>query len=290
MDVTLDCQQVRLLITPAVDGRLEVDDRDAFEAHLRECYSCRHRYESELEVKRRIQSRIPHLQAPPELRDRIMHSIRDLSREELARTPWWKRAFLSAAARGTKPVVLVSATALAVFLFVTFETSAPDIDAVPNRNLVDRSVLSYHALRLGMIGPQIVSSNPVRVQGYLAQHAECPVEVPMLPNFTLVGGLTNNFRGIRAAQVVYRRGGTVLTMTQVPLGSILHNNALSLPLDARNELLHRGRFAGFQGDSDAVVLLTRGTTLCAVVAHMNCSELESVMYGSGDTTGPLSAW
>lgn len=290
MDRTVDCQQIRLLITPAVDDRLEGADRLAFEEHLRGCDGCRRRFESELAVKRRIQSRIPHLSAPPELRQRIMGGIRELSRSERARMPLWKRFLTTSAVSVIKPVVLVSSAAIIVFLFVTVQPIASDEDPGSDRNLVDRSVLSYHALRSGVVVPQIVSSNPMRVQGYLAEYAECPVEVPLLPNFTLVGGLTDNFRGVHAAQIVYRRGGTFLAMTQVPLNAILRNNALSLPMNARNELLHRGRFTGFQGDSDAIVLWTRGTTLCTVVAHMNCSELESVMYSSDDTAGTLSAW
>ena len=145
---------------------------------------------------------------------------------------------------------MIAIAAVAVFMFVTFQTIDPDENALMERNLVERSILSYHAFLTGLIAPQIVSSNPMQVQGYLSQQSECVIEVPILHDFTLVGGMTNDFRGVRVAQILYRRGGTVLTMTQVPLNAVLRNNALSLPLKARNDLLHSGWFSDYHGDGD----------------------------------------
>ncbi len=290
MGRSVNCEQFRTLITPAVDGRLEGVDRLAFDAHLQECPECKRHFDLEQAIKRRIRERIPHLPAPAELREHIMNGIRDLSRKEHARQPWWKRALSVGSIPGVKPVAMISLAAIAVFMFVTFQTIDPDESALMERNLVERSVLSYHALQSGAITPQIVSSNPMQVQGYLSQQTECTVEVPVLHDFILVGGLTNDFRGVRVAQILYRRGGTVLTMTQVPLDAVLRNNALSLPLKARNGLLHSGWYSDYHDDGDAVVLWTRGTTLCTAVAHMHRAELESVMISSDDSTGAISRW
>ena len=286
----MNCEQFRTLITPAVDGRLEGVDRLAFDEHMQECSECRRHFEMEHAIKKRIQERIPHLPAPPELRKHILDGIHELSHAEHSRRPWWQTTRSISAIPGVKPAALISAAAVAVLLFVTIHTSKPDEAMVRERNLVERSILSYHALQSGVISPQIVSSNPLQVQGYLSQQAECAVEVPTLRDFTLIGGWTDDFRGVRVAQILYRRGGTALTMTQVPLESVLRNNTLSLPLKARDGLLHTGWFSDSREDGDAVVLWTRGTILCTAVAHMRCSELESVMISTDDTASTVSAW
>ncbi len=244
----------------------------------------------EQSIKRRIQERVPHLPAPAELREKILNGIRDLSREERARRPWWRKILSVGSIPGVKPVAMISLAAIAVFMFVTFQSIDPDESALMERNLVERTIHSYHAFLTGLTAPQIVSSDPMQVQGYLSQQSECVVEVPVLHDFTLVGGMTNDYRGVRVAQILYRRGGTVLTMTQVPLNAVLQNNALSLPLKARNGLLHSGWFSDSHGDGDAVVLWTRGTTLCTAVAHMRRSELESVMISTDDSASTVSTW
>ncbi len=290
MDLFVNCERFRVLITPAVDGRLEDIERIAFDEHLHACAECRRQFELEQAVKKRIQERVPHVPAPAALRDQILKGIHDLADEEHARLPWWRRMLSLHPSPGVKPVILISLAAVALAVLITLQARDPNESTQMDRNLVERSVLSYHALQSGTITPQIISNNPLQVQGYLSEQSGCIVEVPMLHDFTLIGGLTNRFRGVRVAQILYRRGSTVLTMTQVPLNEVLRNNTLSLPLKARDGLLHAGWFSDSHGDSEAVVLWTRGPTLCTAVARMRRAELESVMISTDDSAATISAW
>ena len=285
----MNSQQFQSLITPAVDGRLEGEDRLEFDLHLEECHVCRSYFVAEQSVKKRIQNMVPRQSAPPDLRKQILQRIHDEAHAEQTKQPWRKRILAIGSVPGVKPVAMVSFAAVAVFMLVTYETSGR-VDSSTDRNLVERSFVSYHALQSGLIGPEIVSDNPVKVQGFLSRRTEREVDVPLLHDFVLVGGLTSSFRGIRVAQILYRRGSMVLRVTQVPLNAVLRNNSLSLPLNVRNELLHSGWYSDSYANGDAVVLWTRGATLCTAIAQMQCSELQAVMSGTDDSAGAVTPW
>jgi anti-sigma factor RsiW len=286
----VDCLQFRILITPAVDGRLEGVERLAFDHHAQECAACRRRFELELSIKERIRGTVPRIPAPPELRAQILDGISDLVRRERARLPWSRRLLSVFSLPGVKPVAIISVVVLGVFFLVASGSKGVDGGEPLDRNIVDHSLSSYHALKEGTLAPQIVSDNPMRVQGFLAQQVECPVEVPLLRDFTLIGGLANDFRGVHVAQVLYRKGETVLALIQLPLDAVVRSRGLSLPLDARNELVHSGWYSDAQANGEAVVLWTRGTTLCAAVSGMGCSELRSVLHASDDSTARSAPW
>ena len=290
MDHSVDCHQFRCLITPAVDDRLEGAERLAFDHHAQECPECKRQFDLELFVKEKIRGKVPRVPAPPDLREHILEGINDLVRAERSRTPWPRRILSVASIPGVKPAAIVSLLVLSVFFFVMSKTTGLNHGETLDRNLVEHSFSSYHDLKTGLLSPQIMSDNPMRVQGFLSPQIECPVEVPLLRNFTLVGGLTNNFRGVRVAQVLYRKGETILALIQIPLDAVVRNRGLSLPLEARNELLHSGWYSDTHADGIAVVLWTRGTTLCAAVSGMGCSELRAVLRESDDSSAHNSPW
>jgi anti-sigma factor RsiW len=290
LDGSVDCLQFRLLITPAVDGRLEGAERLAFDHHAQMCSPCRRQFELELSLKERIHDTVHRVPAPSALRAQILDGINDLVRKERARLSWPRRLLAVFSLPGVKPAAIVSVTVLSVLFVVLSGSNSVGGGEPLDRNIMDRSLSSYHALKEGTLAPQIVSDNPMRVQGFLAPQVECPVEVPMLRDFTLVGGLANDFRGIHVAQVMYRRGGTVLALIQIPLDAVVRNRGLSLPLDARNELVHNGWYSDAHADGEGVVLWTRGTTLCVAVAGMGCLELRAVLHTSDDSTARAAPW
>lgn len=71
------CDSLRRLVSPYLDGELVGEDRADFEAHVRECASCRESLEREREVVRAIRHSLPLYEAPKELRDRVDRLTRE---------------------------------------------------------------------------------------------------------------------------------------------------------------------------------------------------------------------
>ncbi len=271
---SVTCHQFRRLITPAVDGRLQGEERAKFDHHARECAQCREQYELEAAVKLVIHRHVPRVKAPPALRDSIARQIRAMDVEHLLRDTLLSRFRTFLKLPLLKPVAMIIVASAAIFVFVTM---VRQVGPEEGMNLASYTVQTHQALESGELVPQVVSADPDRVQGYLSRQANLSVIVPLLADFSLVGGLSDSYNGLRMAYVVYRRQDVLLSIVEMPLQEILHGKGLMLPLNVRNALLHTGWYADDRGNGDALVLWTRGTTLCAAVARLDRAALQAAL-------------
>ncbi|HEX9007264.1 MAG TPA: zf-HC2 domain-containing protein [Bacteroidota bacterium] len=270
----MTCNQFRRLITPAVDGRLQGEERARFDRHARECAPCREQYEIEAAVKIAVHRHVPRVKAPPALRESITRQIRGMDVEHLIRNTLVSRFRTFLKLPLLKPVAMIILASAAILVFVT---TVRQVSPDEGMNLASYTVQAHRALESGELVPQVVSADPDRVQGFLSRQANLAVIVPLLADFALVGGLSDTYNGLHMAYVVYRQQNLLLSIVEMPLQDILHGKGLTLPLNIRNELLHNGWYAVDRGNGDALVLWTRGTTLCAAVARMERSALQSAL-------------
>lgn len=282
----MNCIQFRNLITPAVDDRLDEQTGNEFRLHSAQCTSCREQFELEAAIKSMVRRKIPRVNTPEGLRSKILSRI-----EHLDSCPPEPGAFVRFRRSSLfKPVVFALASAAAMVLFIVFNSGGKTEDVTDENNLLTRSFITYHAIQSGVIQPGLESDDRENIRRYLSVHAGSQVNVPRLAGFVLVGALANTYQGIPTSQLMYRRGSELLAMTQIPLDEVLHGRTATLPLEARNQLMHSGWYCLRHYDGDMVILWTRGTTLCTAVARIEQAELQNVLSSSDEGEPPTSAW
>jgi anti-sigma factor (TIGR02949 family) len=276
----VNCQEFVEQITPAVDQRLTVAERERFLSHAAACRPCRVLLEAEQGVVSLVHSRLPQVAAPPQLLSRIM---RDIDAEaDGARLGFIGslRAFVQS--MYFRPAVGFGLAAVGLLFVLTRPSgnpaapslaneqrapSAPIVKAASDADIVRQSVKHYDGVLKGTVSPQIVSNMPDRVKSYFAGRAAFPVLVPNMKDLTLVGGVMDDAYGDQMAHVYYRHGNDTIAMTQAATASVMRGTGLSLSDSARAELGRKGWYREVTPDGRTVLLWVRGGTVCAAVSQ-----------------------
>ena len=204
----MTCAECRAALGGYVDGELSPLDSAAVSAHLTSCVSCTAEHSELLQMMRHIQEKLPPLQAPPALRDRIKASIaradspRDSLRQEQSGRRW--RPWLAAAG-----IVLAGG---AGYLAGTRRTDS----VVPS--LAD-AVLSAHvrSLQPGHL-TDIVSSDQHTVKPWFTGKLDYAPSVLRLETdgFPLAGGRLDYLPDRPVAALVYTRRSHVINVLSYP--------------------------------------------------------------------------
>lgn len=194
---TIDCDALGGIMSAYVDGELIGEDKDSFEAHLRECARCRAAVDEEQALLHLMRSAGPLHQAPAALREAVVRTI-GARRSRLA--PWLPAvaAALVLAAGGIvwrswprpRPVV-VDGGASSEFASLGVDTHL-------------RHIRGQLPLEVRSEQPQVIARwFDGRVPFHLAL-PEYPVGLGERKPYTLIGGRLVSFHGDYAAYVVYR--------------------------------------------------------------------------------------
>lgn len=193
----MNCAEVRARLEAYVDGELPVSEMPAIDAHCAECRHCEALAHGEREF-RRLLRRQPHEAAPPELRARILRSVRREARIAKAR-PW---LFASAAA---------AAAVLAVVMLAPPSPQAPPLVA----DLVDKHIAYAQIERPA----ELASSDRDEVAEWFRSRAGMRVTVPDYSpsGIRLVGARLAEAHERKAAYLLYEKGRTLLSVFMVPV-------------------------------------------------------------------------
>jgi anti-sigma factor (TIGR02949 family) len=195
---TIDCDALAGIISAYVDGELIGEDRDAFEAHLRQCARCRAAVDEEEALLRLMRSAGPLHEAPGALRQAVVKAI---GAQRLGLAPW-----LAAVA-----AALVLAIGGGIFwrdwprprpLAVGGGASSEFASLGVDTHL--RHVRGQLPLEVRSEEPQVIARwFDGRVPFHLAL-PDYPVGLGERKPYTLIGGRLVSFHGDYAAYVVYR--------------------------------------------------------------------------------------
>ncbi|HTY57285.1 MAG TPA: zf-HC2 domain-containing protein [Bacteroidota bacterium] len=269
----MNCREFSHRITPAVDGRLTGKDQAQFREHAQLCSSCRHDFEAEQSLAALIRARLRPARVPESvlasILDGTLHS--DISRAQ-------GRSFIDFLRRPrTVPVAaFVFSFALIVYLFSRHAAQESSVEAagfLSGSDIVHQSAANYEAVLRGEIVPQILSDRAENVRTYFNGKTEFPVFIPSMRECTLVGGIVNDYHGMRLAHVLYRHGRQMIYLYEACRESVMKGDTLHLSRAAKSDLERTGWHCCTAPDGAAVVLWVRGRTLCAAVAPMNSDHL-----------------
>jgi anti-sigma factor RsiW len=284
----VNCKEFQEHVTEAVDRQLPGDRMQAFLSHAGACPSCRDAFEVEKLTKTVVCSRLKVISTPP----RVVASISARLREEQAspagsiRT-WWQRLGTSIFFR---PAIAFAVGVIAILFIVRNSTdhTLTQASLTPALgNVIEQSMTNYLAVVRGTILPQIVVHEPEQMLDFFRGKTEFPVLVPRMKECELVGGVANEYAGVRLAHVVYRHDREVVYIYQACWEEVQKGERIHLPPDVRNQLKATGWYSSSQADGYSVVLWTKGRTLCSAVAHMPKEQLLACLTdGESSTAQP----
>lgn len=205
----MNCDDIQKGIYVYLDGEFAEPERLAFESHARACPRCRHRVERERAFIQGFRAKVPTVETPSGLEDRIRAALAAAPAPDPGRlsgersTPTWSRVTLIAAA----------ATLVAVPSVVAWRLTATPAPAQAGAERVAHEAVLTHQEDL----PMEVRGSQRQIRQFLEANVPFKVEVPPVddPRIELVGARLTRVDGREAVLLNYEVDGERLTVLQV---------------------------------------------------------------------------
>lgn len=209
----MNCQQVKQVLTAYIDGEFSAAQSLDFERHLAGCPNCSRMSEEERAMALAVAKLAPRFEAPPELRDMVLNSLRD-EREKAAvlefppRQKWTTWAVAALAVIGA----FVAGTVIS-------QRGAGQRDTLSNELVAShvRSMMADHIA-------DIISTDQHTVKPWFDGKLDFapPVADFMAEGFPLAGGRLDYLMNRSVAALVYRRDKHIINLFVWP--SIEHED------------------------------------------------------------------
>ena len=270
----MNCKEFSHCITPAVDGRLSAKDLALFEEHARLCPPCCRNFEEERALAEMIRARVHQARVPGNVLDSILAgtcqgTISPLLRDARPLTIFHRHPL----ARPIAAFILSFAAVVYFFTHVPAHDQVASASVFPVNDIVRQSASNYEAVLKGEIVPRGAAECPDDLRTYFQGKTAFPVFVPAMKECTLVGGVVNEYHGMRLAHVLYKHGLQFIYLYQACRESVMNGDTLHLSHEAKSDLERTGWHCCTAPDGAAIVLWVRGRTICAAVAPMNGEHL-----------------
>lgn len=257
-----------------------------FMEHAGKCPRCRNDYEVEQITKSVVHHRVKMVRTPGAVMERVAGALRKEAETPLREQTFSGRLRNFIESAYFRPAIGFAAACIIVILLL--QTSNPGDGPVQasllSGDVIRQSMSNYKAVVSGQISPQVTSDRADMVSSFFTGKTEFPVLVPKLKRCSLIGGVLNEFAGVKLGHVVYKLNSEVVYMYQACWNEVQSGKRIHLPAEARAELERTGWYSATQPDGYSIVLWTKGRTLCSAVAHMPVEELVACVSDQ-DTTG-----
>lgn len=267
----MNCDEFNERISAGVDGKLPRGELETLLDHAGRCPACKREYEAELGTRDILRSRI----RPATVPDAVADSIQAMIRREDADSnehpaPWWRQLF---EAPPLKPALALAGMAVLAALLVRVVPRGEAGGHVVTADVLEQSVSNYHDVLLGVLEPQLVSSEPSRVAEFFSGKTGFPVVVPSMADWTLMGGVCTTFSGEPLAHLVFRRSDQFVYVYQARWDCVRKGEKLCLPERACLALERMGLYSEQLQNGNSIVVWKSGRALCAAVAPVMEREL-----------------
>jgi hypothetical protein len=264
------CQEFQDQIPAAVDAVLSTGESAAFMEHAALCEPCRRDYQLELATKRLVHDHMRMVKTPGPVAAAILDSLRlqaAQSRSTItSQLSTWK---IPLAVTG----VAVACVAATVLLFRGAPEGRDEADRILPGDVWQQSRQNFRAVQAGLIVPQVSSNDAEDVREFLARWAPFQVIVPSPARATVMGGVANEFGGVRLAHVLFNHANHTVYLYQACWTTVCTGDQLTIPEHVRLALDHTGECVEETPEGMTTIAWTRGSTLCIAVANTSKDEL-----------------
>jgi anti-sigma factor RsiW len=193
----LDCQAMRQLLHPYLDGELNARDAIEIQAHLEGCADCTALFRNEKLYLDVLKASLPRAQAPSGLQLKVKQAL-DKATERKQSTVWFR---------------WVLAPTFAVTLIV-LATSVLLVRRPPVPEFVTTAVATHEHYAAQKVSLEVRSSDPQLVAKWLKEQTGFTVSLAQGPvkNLKLMGGTVVPIQGKKAVLLAYDAGGRPLSL------------------------------------------------------------------------------
>jgi anti-sigma factor (TIGR02949 family) len=193
----LDCQTMRPLLHPYLDGELNARDAIEIQAHLEGCPDCTALFRNEKLYLDVLKSSLPRAQAPSGLRAKIHQALEKATARERP-SAWFRWALV--------PTAAAALVALATSVLLVRQSPVPQF--------VDAAVETHEHYAAHQVSLGVKSTDPVQVSKWLKDQTGFTVALAQTPvrNLKLVGATVLPIQGKKAVLLAYDVGGRPLSL------------------------------------------------------------------------------
>jgi anti-sigma factor RsiW len=206
------CDDRNIDLLRYLDNDLSEQEFKIYSAHLETCTHCQSRLEQERVLTRLLHESRPLYSAPTELRIRVSAAIEGNSSAYRPQWAWWRRVSpLILSWKITAPVALVIALCV---------IAAPNIvQNVRAASYAEAAMTNHNRYLNHELSPGLRTSSPEAVAAWFADKVPFQFRLPSLeaaikttPTYRLVGASLVEYRGTRAAMVVYEAPSGMISL------------------------------------------------------------------------------
>ena len=238
------CTEFEIPLERFGDGESDVEESLRVREHLASCPPCRIALRSVTELNRRI-AQAPAPPTPPDLADRI-------------------RRALDRDSRPTRRRFLIPAAAAAVFLAVAILLLRPSPALAEIPAFVAAAATAHDSFLSGAV-PMEENNSPDALRDYFFKQLKTEVAAPGVDDCACVGACACSIKESRAPWILYRRGGT-------PISLILVTDAAALPESSRRSRAGR-TYHCFKAGANSVVVCRAGADAHVWISRLPDEEL-----------------
>lgn len=193
----LDCQAMRQLLHPYLDGELNARDAIEIQAHLEGCVDCTALFRNEKLYLDVLKGALPRTQAPSGLHLKVKQAL-DRATERKQSTVWLRWVLA--------PTFAVALVAVAASVLLIRQPSVPEF--------VNAAVVTHEHYAAHEVSLEVRSSDPQQVSKWLKDQTGFPVSLAQGPvkNLKLMGGTVVPIQGKKAVLLAYEAGGRPLSL------------------------------------------------------------------------------
>lgn len=193
----LDCQSMRQMLHPYLDGELNARDAVEIQAHLEGCTDCTALFRNEKLYLDVLKVSLPKASAPSGLPFKVKQAL-DKATKRKQSTVWFRW-------------VLGPTFAVALIVLVT---SVLLVRQPPVPEFVNTAVVTHEHYAAHEVSLEVRSSDPLQVSQWLKEQTGFTVSLAQSPvkNLKLVGGTVVPIQGKKAVLLAYDVGGRPLSL------------------------------------------------------------------------------
>lgn len=244
------------------DGELEPTKILEVEGHLEECATCRRSVEAERAFREELRRRIPREAVPAHVTERLGAALDDIDRTE------GSPARPVGVDRRIRPGALAAAVLL-VTLGAVLGYLIPRLSSPPGVAPLVTELVSEHMKSVPLENPaELPSKNTEQVAFWVQGRIGHAVRVPDYSEagIQLLGGRVTRVGGHRAGYIVYKKGGTMISLFAFP--------GYEASIAGLTEIRQEGRaFQAGEYRGKQVLLWESGHMTYALVSDMGWAEL-----------------
>jgi hypothetical protein len=136
---------------------------------------------------------------------------------------------------------------------------------------------NFRAVQAGLIVPEVSSNDADEIREFLSGRATFQVIVPSTAEETVMGGVVNEYGGVRLVHILFHHAQHTIYLYQACWKTVCAGEQLTIPDHVRRALDRTGEYIEDSPEGMTTLAWTHGATLCIAVANTSKDELHACL-------------